>query len=96
MLFPDLLLGLCIQNFHRNLPFMHLPTFNPRAMPAPQILALIALGALHCPLPGSLQLGRVLLEVARRVVELLINKDNRLARSLPIVSPRGDQYRSTS
>lgn len=68
---------------------MHLPTFNARAVPAPQLLAMVALGALHCPLPGSLQLGRVLLEVSRRVVENLVNKDNRLARSLPIVSSFG-------
>lgn len=83
---PDLLMGLYFQNFQRNFPFLHLPTFNPRATPAPQLLAIVALGALHCPLPGSLQLGRVLIEVARRVMEELINKDNRLARSLPIVS----------
>ena len=45
---------------------------------------LLGIGAVHAPLPGALQLGLVLLEVGRRGVEHLTNKDNRLARSLPM------------
>lgn len=81
----DLLIGLYFQNFQRTYPFVHVPTFTPRVTPAPLCLAFLALGAIHCPLPGSLQLGRVLLEVARRIIESLLTKDNRLARSLPIM-----------
>ncbi|KAK4057738.1 hypothetical protein OIO90_001386 [Microbotryomycetes sp. JL221] len=80
----DLLLSLYFRHFHPNMPFLHMPTFNPRTTPAYLLLELIGVGALHAPFPGSLQLGRVLLDLGRRVIEELTTKDNRHARVLPM------------
>ncbi|KAM0793665.1 hypothetical protein ACM66B_001096 [Microbotryomycetes sp. NB124-2] len=80
----DILLSLYFRHFHPNMPMLHVPTFNPRTTPGYLLLELIGVGALHAPFPGSLQLGRVLLELGRRVIEELTTKDNRHARMLPM------------
>ncbi|GJN88270.1 hypothetical protein Rhopal_001235-T1 [Rhodotorula paludigena] len=80
----DLLLSLYFGHFHPLIPFLHVPTFNPKKTLGQLLLILLGIGAVYAPISGALQLGRVLVEVARRGVERLINRDNRLARSLPI------------
>ncbi|KAK4046393.1 hypothetical protein OIV83_006116 [Microbotryomycetes sp. JL201] len=80
----DTLVGLYFRHFHPNMPMLHVPTFNPRTTPGYLLLEIIGVGALHAPFPGSLQLGRVLLELGRRVIEELTTKDNRHARMLPM------------
>lgn len=64
---------------------LHAPTFNPKSTLGQLLLIILGIGAIYAPVPGALQLGRVLIEVARRGTEHLINRDNRLARSLPVV-----------
>lgn len=81
----DLLLSLYFAHFHPLIPFLHLPSFNPKKTLGQLLLILLGIGAIYAPIAGALQLGRVLVEVARRGIERLINRDNRLARSLPIV-----------
>ncbi|GAA5875173.1 hypothetical protein JCM8547_005542 [Rhodosporidiobolus lusitaniae] len=80
----DLLLGLYFHHFHPILPIFHLPSFNPKKTLSQLLLILLGIGAVYTPVAGALQLGRVLIEVARRGIEHLINRDNRLARSLPV------------
>ena len=75
---------LYFKHFNKNLPFLHQPTFSPKNTLAQQLLLILGIGALYAPLPGILQLGRILIEVARRGVEHLITRDNRLARSIPV------------
>ncbi|ORY86671.1 fungal-specific transcription factor domain-domain-containing protein [Leucosporidium creatinivorum] len=81
----DLLLSLYFSHFHPLLPLLHVPSFNPKKTLGQLLLIILGIGAVYAPIPGALQLGRVLVEVARRGIEHLINRDNRLARSLPIV-----------
>ncbi|ORY90096.1 fungal-specific transcription factor domain-domain-containing protein [Leucosporidium creatinivorum] len=78
------LLRLYFLHFHPVVPFLHIPSFNPRSTVGFLLLVILAIGAVHAPLAGALQLGRVLLEVSRRGIEHLTNRDNRLARSLPM------------
>ncbi|KAL7336654.1 hypothetical protein BJY59DRAFT_574796 [Rhodotorula toruloides] len=80
----DLLCGLYFHHFNRVYPMLHAPTFNPKSTLGQLLLIILGIGAVYAPVPGALQLGRVLIEVARRGTEHLINRDNRLARSLPV------------
>ncbi|GAA5854267.1 hypothetical protein JCM9279_005103 [Rhodotorula babjevae] len=80
----DLLLSLYFGHFHPLLPLLHVPSFNPKKTLGQLLLILLGIGAVYAPISGALQLGRALVEVARRAMEHLINRDNRLARSLPI------------
>ncbi|GAA6037980.1 hypothetical protein JCM8097_009522 [Rhodosporidiobolus ruineniae] len=80
----DLLLNLYFHHFHRTLPILHLPTFNPKKTLGQLLLVVLGVGAVFAPVSAARQFGRVLIEVARRGLEHLINRDNRLARSLPV------------
>jgi hypothetical protein len=82
----DFFTRLYFKHFNKHLPFLHQPTFSPHKTLAQQLLLILGIGALYAPLPGILQFGRVLVEVARRGLEHQISRDNRLARSLPVVS----------
>lgn len=87
----DLLCGLYFQHFHRVMPMFHVPSFSPKKTLGQLLLIILGVGAIYAPVPGAFQLGRVMIEVARRGVEHLINRDNRLARSLPVVSLLGSR-----
>ncbi|GAA5931728.1 hypothetical protein JCM3775_000025 [Rhodotorula graminis] len=80
----DLLLSLYFGHFHPLVPLLHVPSFNPKKTLGQLLLILLGIGAVYAPISGALQLGRALVEVARRGIEHLINRDNRLARSLPV------------
>ncbi|GAA5984609.1 hypothetical protein JCM10908_003422 [Rhodotorula pacifica] len=80
----DLLCGLYFQHFHRVIPMFHVASFSPKKTLGQLLMIILGVGSIYAPVPGAFQLGRVLIEVARRGVEHLINRDNRLARSLPI------------
>ncbi|GAA6018967.1 hypothetical protein JCM10207_009216 [Rhodosporidiobolus poonsookiae] len=80
----DLLCNLFFHHFHSNLPFLHVPSFHPKKTLGQLLMIILGIGAVYAPISGALQLGRVLVEVARRGLEHLINRDNRLARSLPV------------
>ncbi|GAA5865131.1 hypothetical protein JCM3774_002142 [Rhodotorula dairenensis] len=80
----DLLCGLYFQGFHRIMPMFHVPTFSPKKTLGQLLMIILGVGAIYAPVPGAFQLGRVMIEVSRRGVEHLINRDNRLARSLPV------------
>ncbi|PRQ76607.1 hypothetical protein AAT19DRAFT_12025 [Rhodotorula toruloides] len=67
---------------------LHAPTCNPKSTLGQLLLISLGIGTVYAPVTGALQLGRVLIEVARRGMEHLINRDNRLARSLPVVRPQ--------
>ena len=84
----DLLLSLYFGHFHALVPLLHVPSFNPKKTLGQLLLILLGIGAVYAPISGALQLGRALVEVARRGIEHLINRDNRLARSLPVERPR--------
>ncbi|KAM0753457.1 hypothetical protein T439DRAFT_155611 [Meredithblackwellia eburnea MCA 4105] len=81
----DLMVQFYFQHFHVTYPFIHVPSFNPKSTSGFLLLAIIAIGALHSHLEGSLQLARTLLEVSRRGTEHLVNRDNRIARTLPMI-----------
>ena len=80
----DLLCGLYFQHFHRIMPMFHVPSFSPKKTLGQLLMIILGIGAIYAPVPGAFQLGRVMIEVSRRGVEHLINRDNRLARSLPV------------
>ncbi|GAA6051877.1 hypothetical protein NBRC10513_002542 [Rhodotorula toruloides] len=80
----DLLCGLYFHHFNRVYPMLHAPTCNPKSTLGQLLLISLGIGTVYAPVTGALQLGRVLIEVARRGMEHLINRDNRLARSLPV------------
>lgn len=80
----DLLCGLYFQHFHRVMPMFHVPSFSPKKTLGQLLMIILGVGAIYAPVPGAFQLGRVMIEVSRRGVEHLINRDNRLARSLPV------------
>lgn len=80
----DLLCGLYFQHFHRVMPMFHVPSFSPKKTLGQLLMIILGVGAIYAPVPGAFQLGRVTIEVSRRGVEHLINRDNRLARSLPV------------
>ncbi|BGP57100.1 hypothetical protein JCM8202_000542 [Rhodotorula sphaerocarpa] len=80
----DFLCGLYFQHFHRIMPMFHVPSFSPKKTLGQLLLTILGIGAIYAPVPGAYQLGRVMVEVARRGIEHLINRDNRLARSLPV------------
>ena len=49
------------------------------------LLVIVGIGAIYAPVKNAARLGQTLLEVARRGIQHTTDKDNRLARSLPMV-----------
>ncbi|EGU12007.1 hypothetical protein RTG_01889 [Rhodotorula toruloides ATCC 204091] len=72
----DLLCGLYFHHFNRVYPMLHAPTCNPKSTLGQLLLISLGIGTVYAPVTGALQLGRVLIEVARRGMEHLINRDN--------------------
>jgi hypothetical protein len=81
----QLWVGFYFYYFHPTIPILHLPSFQPNRTLGFLLLTVIGIGAIHSPIPGAHHTGQVLLEVARRGIQHLTDKDNRVARTLPAI-----------